>query len=119
MRNFEQRKAEVLRRSGNAIAERKRSIKYSCTIFAILVLCVSTLMASNVIPFGDTVADNSSGQASSVTKPNVEENVDGIPGIDVDSAADDFTNGQSPVNSDNDLRDEPTATTEEQTEENK
>lgn len=81
MRSFEQRKAEVLKRSAAAIEERKKSVRAVFTVCAVLVLCITTVMTLTVLPDmirdknginGETADSQDVGASSAV--PDVSNN---------------------------------------------
>ena len=84
MRSFEERKNEVLLRSKNAIAERKRSKIQAFTLLTVVILSLTTL---NILPSkdepktdGDGYYDNIAGDKQYGSTGSI---VQGIPGYDI------------------------------------
>lgn len=84
MRSFEERKNEVLLRSKNAIAERKRSKIQAFTLLTVVILSLTTL---NILPSKDEPKTDGAGCLDGIAGDKqyggTEFVIEGLPGSDI------------------------------------
>ena len=100
MKGFQERKAEVLRRSACAIKERRKRVKACILLGTFIIICCTSVAGASIMPFlrmnngslnvsMPQQSDDSSGRNDSIIKPAISGDV-GMEGI-ITSALPDFS----------------------------